>query len=721
MIIATIFEKRYGTEFVSDNVYSSIVFITLWGIAGVSSLMYIFNKKLYKKTFTFIIHIAFAVILAGAFVTHLTGEQGYIHLRKDSSGTDMFNTFDDKTINLPFYLKLEDFTVKSYPGTQSPMDYISKVTITDCDTSIEGSISMNKILEYRNYRFYQSGFDQDKNGTTLSVYHDPYGIAITYTGYCLLFAGIVMFFIESHSNFRKLLKSKYIRRTNILIILFIASHSTLWAKTEKPQTVPTVIAETLGDLNIYYNGRICPLQTLAVDFTNKVYGKRSYKGLTAEEVLAGCFFYYDKWKEEPFIRIKSRYVQSVLGTDEYACISDFVDIHGYKIEKALQKTEDAAQRRALEEANEKFNITSMLCTGNLLKIFPVKDSAGNTCQWYSVSEKLPEEIPHEKWMFLKYSMNYVSENIYKKDFANAEKTILKIKEYQEKEAGEGIPGEFRFEAEKIYNSWSRIRLSAMVCLTIGICGFIYQSALVRKKRSHDTPANKVMKVGLYIFAAYILSVIIMRGIISGRFPIANGFETMLFMAATCFLLTIMFSKHLPGFTSFGYLTGGLALLVAMLGESNPAITPLMPVLSSPLLSIHVMTIMVSYSLFAIMMLNGITAEMLQHTDNGMSEEIKRLEIISRILLYPAVFLLAAGIFIGAIWANVSWGRYWGWDPKEVWALITMLIYSSALHTESLKIFSNTRFFHRFTVIAFLSVIITYFGVNFILGGMHSYA
>ena len=721
MTVATILEKRYGTEFVAEHIYSSPVFISLWGIAGLSSMMYIIKKKLYKKLYIFTIHIAFAVILAGALVTHIKGEQGYIHLRKDSKCCYKFTTFDNRTIELPFRIKLEDFSIKNYPGTQSPMDYVSKVTIADNNTITEGCVSMNDILKYRNYRFYQSGFDEDKNGTTLSVYHDPYGIAITYSGYFLLLVGMIMFFLEKHSIFRKLIKSEYIRRVNLMLVMILSSLFSLSAKADVPQTVPSRIAEALGSLNLYYNGRICPLQTLALDFTKKVHGKTNYKGFTAEEVLAGCFFYYDDWKEEPFIRIKSKYVQSVLGTGEYACISDFVDINGFKLEKALQRTKNAVQRRELEEANEKFNITSMLCTGSLLKIFPVRDSVANSCKWYSVSEKPSLEMPHEKWMFLKYSMNYVSEHIYKKDFKEAEKIIGKIKEYQKKEAGEGIPGKFRIETERFYNSWNRIKLAAILCLSIGIGGFFYQIILVRKRRSTNTVTNKILTSGLYIIMAYTLSIIIMRGVISARFPIANGYETMLFMATTCFILTVVFKKHILGFTSFGYLTGGMALLVAMLGESNPAITPLMPVLSSPLLSIHVMTIMISYSLFAIMMLNGITAETMLYCKNDMKAEIKRLETISRILLYPAVFLLASGIFIGAIWANVSWGRYWGWDPKEVWALITMLIYSSALHSESLKIFSNTKFFHGFTIIAFLSVVITYFGVNFILGGMHSYA
>ena len=196
---------------------------------------------------------------------------------------------------------------------------------------------------------------------------------------------------------------------------------------------------------------------------------------------------------------------------------------------------------------------------------------------------------------------------------------------------------------------------------------------------------------------------------------------MQFMAVCVILLTFICCRRFEAVIAFGYMLGGLALLVSMLGEANPPITQLMPVLASPLLSIHVVTIMIAYSLLAFAMMNGITALLLSRSHHDCTEQIARLEVISRLLLYPAVCCLALGIFIGAVWANVSWGRYWGWDPKEVWALITMLIYASALHPASLPFFRRPMFFHWFCVIAFASVLITYFGVNFIMGGMHSYA
>lgn len=182
----------------------------------------------------------------------------------------------------------------------------------------------------------------------------------------------------------------------------------------------------------------------------------------------------------------------------------------------------------------------------------------------------------------------------------------------------------------------------------------------------------------------------------------------------CAVPGLSVSAALPVYGAFRFLLSGFALLVSYLGQMNPQITPLMPVLVSPWLSTHVSLIMMSYALFAFMMLNGILALCLRRS-------ARMLMLLSRLLLYPAVFFLGAGIFLGAVWANASWGRYWAWDPKEVWALITFMVYGAAFHARSLRIFRSPLFFHIYMIVAFLTVLMTYFGVNYILGGMHSYA
>ena len=220
-----------------------------------------------------------------------------------------------------------------------------------------------------------------------------------------------------------------------------------------------------------------------------------------------------------------------------------------------------------------------------------------------------------------------------------------------------------------------------------------------------------------IAALYLTTCSTLRGFSAGHIPLSNGFETMQFLALSILVVALLLSFHSDLFLSFGMLSSGLALMVSVIGESNPQITELMPVLGSPLLSIHVIIIMLSYTLFCFLFFNGITGLVLLKK----GKSIQQLTHLSRLLLYPALFLLTAGIFIGAVWANISWGRYWGWDPKETWALITMLVYALPLHQGSLKAFRREKFLHTYLIVAFMTILMTYFGVNFLLGGLHGYA
>ena len=282
---------------------------------------------------------------------------------------------------------------------------------------------------------------------------------------------------------------------------------------------------------------------------------------------------------------------------------------------------------------------------------------------------------------------------------------------------------FRNNAEivQIYNQLNVVKPLAFVCLTLGLLLF----ALYVYRFSMQKKPNRIVRylslAGLLLMFIFLSVLIALRSAIVGYFPLANGYEVMHFLAWTALLLTLLFYRRFQMLLPFGFLLCGFSLLVATMGEANPQITALKPVLSSPLLSVHVVVIMFSYALLAFIMLNGLTAILLHCFSENAQRQIERLKTISHLMLYPAVFCLAIGIFVGAIWANLTWGRYWGWDPKEVWALITLMIYSFALHTDSLPMFRKPMFFHLFAVVAFLAVLFTYFGVNFLLGGLHSYA
>lgn len=723
LITATILEKAYGSTFVAQHIYDSPLFILLWGVAAVASVIYLLQRKTQKQCITFCLHLSFILILAGALTTHLFGIQGTVHLRQDAAPATAFTLADGETATFPFQLSLKEFRLEYYPGTFAPMDFVSTILVSDgSKESHEGEVSMNHIYSYHHYRFYQSKYDEDGKGTTLSVSHDPYGIAITYAGYALLLCCMITFFFRKDSHFRSLLHHPRLYKAAAVCLLFLYGSVHTLQAAERPETLPGHIARQFGDLYIYYNDRICPLQTLAKDFTIKLCGKSSYKGLSSEQVLTGCFFYYDDWKKEPIIRVKSKEVQALLGIDrEYACLIDFVDINGYKLEAAMQGNIEIKDRAGIESANEKFNLISMVSTGSLLKIYPYRQAEDQQTTWYSLADKLPQDMPDGQWAFIRNSMNYVAEKVAGKNNEETATLLEKIKKYQQKEAGTELPANARFTAEKIYNNMNYNRPLAMFCITIGLLAFILycrQMITQQRKRSRWHLLLNIILVGVFM---YLSAIIAFRGYISNHLPLSNGFETMQFMAWCSALLTFLLQRKFSMALPFGFLLCGLTLLVSMLGEANPQITQLMPVLASPLLSIHVVVIMIAYSLLAFIMLNGVTAVILHYSRKNCEAQIERLQIISSIILYPAIFLLTVGIFVGAVWANVSWGRYWGWDPKEVWALITMLVYALALHPSSLPLFRKPMFFHVFSIVAFLTVLVTYFGVNFLLGGMHSYA
>ena len=730
LTIATILEKIYGTDFVNEYIYSSVPFVILWGVTAITSLLYIIKSKLHRQPVIFLLHLSLLFILAGAFTTWIYGEQGTMRVRQGEQQTSFT---DSKGIShqLPFSITLNQFEIIYYKGTLAPMDFISHISVADkdCHRQIQGKVSMNHIFSYQHYRFYQSGYSEDNEGSVFSVSHDPYGIGITYAGYTLLLLSTVFFFFSPQSRFRQLLKSPLLHRSLTVILLLFAfslNSNFLKANSTSPKVLPREVAEHFGDLYILYNNRICPLQTFARDFTVKLYGSSSYKGLTPEEVLTGWLFYYDSWKNEPIIRIKSNEARKLLEIEgNYARLKDYIStINEYKLEKMMnhiRSGEQVTDKRGIEEADEKFNIINLVCTGAMMKIFPCRNIAGKTLEWYSQSDQLPQDMDNDKWVFIRKSMSYVNEMIVMKKYNDACLLLEKIKKYQQKECDGLLPADNKFKAEKIYNQFDYSKSVAMACICIGLICFIYYCHCMASQKRTSRKAIIILNILLWIVFTYLSAAICLRGYVSNHLPLANGFETMQFMAWCTLLLTFLLQRKFAMLLPFGFLLCGLTLMVSMLGESNPQITQLMPVLQSPLLSIHVVVIMIAYSLLAFIMLNGVTAVILHQSQKECKEQIERLQIISQIILYPAIFLLAIGIFIGAVWANVSWGRYWGWDPKEVWALITMLVYALALHPRSLPWFHRTMFFHVFCITAFITVLITYFGVNFLLGGMHSYA
>lgn len=672
-----------------DSFYSSPAMTAGWGILSVSAFAYIIRRKVWRRPATFAIHAAFALILCGGLVTRLGSESGTVHLRHDAPA--------ESTVSLPFEVGLDSFEVVTYPGTSTPMDFVTAINI---DGVGQDRISMNNVLAYRGYRFFQSTYDDDGLGTTLLVSHDPWGTGLTYAGYALLLLSFLAYPFE-----RRWLKPA------VFVILGCVSLSA--SAVEKPRYLPRRVASSFDGLCIMHNGRIAPFASFSRDLTIKLYGNDSYNGLDAEQVVTGFLFYFDSWKSQPVIKVKNRQVREALGLDgRYASYQDFIDPSNQsRLTMVIDslKGVSPAQLRPFLEAAGKIELINMLRSGKSLKIFPVKN--GSKVDWYSPADRLPFEIDDDTWLFVRKALGYVNENVLAHKYDEVTSVIEKIILYQMNVCGDVLPSASEMSMEAFYHAILPPQAGVGVFLVAAIVLFLL-AGMGRKV--------SVVAVVLSVLAwIYITSLIVIRWILSGHVPLSNGFETMQFLAWCALGIPFLVAKRFAPAASLGLVVAGLAMMVATFSISDPAITMLMPVLASPLLSIHVMVIMLSYTLLAFMMLLGIAA-LIWHF-RGNDREVGRLALISRKMLYPAVFLLASGIFIGAVWANNAWGRYWGWDPKEVWALITLLVYSFALHKGSMHVFGRPLFFHVYMIAAFLCVMITYFGVNFFLGGMHSYA
>lgn len=660
--IATVVEDSKGTQYVSQHIYGTSWFCILWGAIALLGCVALYVNKLWRRIPLLLLHLSFVVILIGALTTHVSSVTGMLHLHPDSPSQNAMLIEDGSVRQLPFTVSLDTFYIEHYPGTDAPSDYVSKVKI---DASQPYVISMNNILDIKGYRMYQSSYDDDQRGTWLTVYYDPYGIAITYCGYILLGLSMLWVLLSRKEEFRRLLSHPSLRRSMMALLILLALPLATSVQAQQVRRSLPVLnrsqADSLKRVQVLYQDRIVPFNTLARDFVTKLYGRATYHGFTSEQVLGGWLLSPQVWSNEPMIKIKSEALRDRLGIKgKYATLTQLYDGNTYRLEE-IWKSQDnlsPALSKAVMEVDEKVGLILMLTNGTL--VHTVADDA---------------------------SLHKVSDA--------------------------------KINAEILYNSLPVAKILFMLNLTLGFLSFFFMIYLsTARKPRHVKPVGLFFRVMLFASLAFCLFGYILRWYVGGRVPLSNGYETMQFLALVILALAALMHRRFPYMLVFGFLLSGFTLLVAWLGQMNPQITVLMPVLSSPLLSIHVSVIMVSYALLAFIMLNGLLALRLMRSRPDMVEQ---LTVLSRLLLYPAVFLMAAGIFLGAVWANVSWGSYWSWDPKEVWALITLLIYSAAFHKKGLPMFGNPRFFHVYMVVAFLSILMTYFGVNYLLGGMHSYA
>ena len=426
MAAATIVEKSQGTDYAHAHYYGAWWFIRIWAVLAALGAFYIIKRKV-KCASTLALHLSFIIILAGALLTHISAKRGMIHLRIGQP-TDTYMAQDEeqgiKEEKLPFSLCLKKFEAKMHDGTNAVADYSSKFTVIDGDDKSEGEVSMNNIYSHRSYRLYQSSYDEDGKGSVLAINADPYGIPVTYTGYALLFISLVWMLFDPKGGYRKLLKSPLLKKGALMtaLILSMGNIQTLHAEPAtgnlQNAVLPKETAEKFGELHILYNDRICPVQTFALDFCKKIYGARSYQGLTAEQVLSGWVFYGNTWANEPFIKIKSGEMKTAMNLPDYASLNTFFnrEMGGYTIGQYVQEYYNGQQDKFHQQAADidgKIQIIMELREGISLKVLPytftknvkaTKDhpfiKAGTTT-WFSPVDKLPQAVEHQHALYIR--------------------------------------------------------------------------------------------------------------------------------------------------------------------------------------------------------------------------------------------------------------------------------------------------------------------------------
>ena len=738
MAAATIVEKSQGTDYAHAHYYGAWWFILIWAVLAALGAFYIIKRKV-KCASTLALHLSFIIILAGALLTHISAKRGMIHLRIGQP-TDTYMAQDEeqgmKEEKLPFSLCLQKFEAKMHDGTNAVADYSSKFTVIDGDDKSEGEVSMNNIYSHRSYRLYQSSYDEDGKGSVLAINADPYGIPVTYTGYALLFISLVWMLFDPKGGYRKLLKSPLLKKGALMtaLILSMGNIQTLHAESAtgnlQNAVLPKETAEKFGELHILYNDRICPVQTFALDFCKKIYGARSYQGLTAEQVLSGWVFYGNTWANEPFIKIKSGEMKTAMNLPDYASLNTFFnrEMGGYTIGQYVQEYYNGQQDKFHQQAadiDSKIQIIMELREGISLKVLPytftknvkaTKDyhfiKAGTTT-WFAPVDKLPLAVEHQHALYIKNVFSLLYGDVQKGNMDRVNIFFDKMLKYQEVSSGSSLPSKIQYQAERINNDFPFATILFMVNLTLGFIALFYTIYRMTKNRQLKA-LDITLPILLCISFLTLTFGLALRWIISGNVPLSNGYESMLSVAWLVLLISIFMQFRIRIVMVFGFMLSGFFLLVSHINQMDPAIGQMMPVLNSPLLSIHVSIIMMSYALLSLTFICGIMGICLR--SHG-----EELQALSRIFLYPALTTMGFGIFIGAIWANVSWGNYWSWDSKETWALITFMIYAVVVHTQSLPIFRKPLVYHIYITLAFLSIAMTYFGVNYFLTGMHSYA
>ncbi len=674
------------------------------------------------------------------------------------NGLDIYVGYGSKEIELPFSITLNDFIAEKYPGTQRGFSsFKSKITVNKPNNQFyDYDIYMNHVLDENGYRFFQSGFDPDEKGTILSVNHDFWGTWITYIGYTLLYIGLLGILFTRNSRFgslKKQLKKVHGKQAKIttLLLLFIsfsamaqenASHQT-FSKQQidsliQANAVDKSHALKFAQLVIQDNGRMKPVNTFASELLRKISHKTHYQGLDANQVFLSMTEFPRLWVEAPIIYLKrgNDSIRKIIGVPlerkEIALIDLFDEKGNYKLEPYLEdatRTTNPNQfQKDFIKTHENFYLLNQALSGSILKVFPIPNDASN--KWISYPELSEANIKGNDSLYVKNILPMYFETLKQarktNDYSQADKLLESITAFQKKFGSKVLPPENKIKAEILYNKADIFNRMYKFFTLIGILMFVFVILQIFYDNKLLNFLVNVCKYLIWLSLIILTSGLILRWYVSGHAPWSDAYESIVYVGWATVLFGLVLGRKSALTIASTAFVAAIILWVAHQNWIDPSISNLQPVLNSYWLMIHVAIIVASYGPFTLGMILGATVLLLMILTNSKNKQkmnlhVKELLIITEMALIVGLVLLTIGNFLGGQWANESWGRYWGWDPKETWALISIMIYAFVVHMRLVPGLRGKWQFAAASVFAYASIMMTYYGVNFYLVGLHSYA
>ena len=699
------------------------------------------------------------------------GGPGYIEAYQPAAieGLDLNLAYGSKKIELPFSLQLNKFELERYAGSMSPSSYASEVTLIDPNKGLrkDHRIFMNNVLDYGGYRFFQSSYDQDEKGTILSVNHDFAGTMVTYVGYALLIIGFVWTLFNKNSRYWELMgKIRHLREKRkalaVLLIGFLMTGSLVAQNDHTHEINPYSVSEThadqFGELIVQtYDGRFAPVHTLAVDVMHKISRKDKFDipGRRGEMTLMQVFFDIalnaEFWKTQKIIYVREKSVADIVGIKgKYASFKDFFDQNNeFKLknfsESAFRKAEVERNKfdKELIRLNERIEVFMMTMQGSMLDIFPVQNSDNN--KWVSWDDQLAKQPLTGSLRIINDDLDLkvldynnimraymfeVSKATKTADYSRADKILGYIKSIQRQSSlTDLVPSETKIEREISYNKsniFNNLK-NVYALLSVILLILTFMDNLRAKKNRILSLVLNVAIAFLAVAFVYHTYGMIMRWYLSGHAPWSNGYEALVLVSWSSLLAGFSFMRYSKITLAATALLAFFTLMTAGHSSYDPQLTNLQPVLKSYWLIIHVATLTISYGFLGLGFVLGLFNMGIYLVKNP--KNATRLSLISKELthinemnLTIGLLLATVGTFLGGVWANESWGRYWGWDAKETWALIITIVYTIILHLRLAPKMKGEYVFNLASIFGFGSVLMTFIGVNYYFTkGMHSYA